>query len=247
MSMRRIFIFGATSAIAEATARCFAENGAAFFLAARDPEKLTALAADLRVRGAAAVVTAVSDALDFKGHPALVKAAFQALGGLDTAVIAHGVLPDQRACEHSFEDARLAFEINALGAMSVLTHVANRFEAEGAGTIVAIGSAAGDRGRQSNYVYGAAKAALSVFMQGLRNRLHRRGVHVLTVKPGLVDTPMTAAFRKGILWARPQRIAAGICAAVENKNDVVYLPWFWSLVMRLIRTLPESIAKRLAL
>jgi decaprenylphospho-beta-D-erythro-pentofuranosid-2-ulose 2-reductase len=247
MTMRRIFIFGATSAIAEATARRFAVAGSSFFLVARDRNKLEALADDLRVRGAADVATAVADALDFDHHQALVNAAFEALSGLDTALIAHGTLPDQKSCEQSFETVRRAFEINALGVMSLLTHVANRFEAQGFGTIAVLGSVAGDRGRQSNYVYGAAKGAVSVFMQGLRNRLHRRGVHVLTIKPGWVDTPMTAAFRKGILWACPQKIAAGIYNAIENSKNVVYLPWFWSPIMRVIRTLPESIFNRLRL
>jgi decaprenylphospho-beta-D-erythro-pentofuranosid-2-ulose 2-reductase len=247
MTMRRIFIFGATSAIAEATARRFAGSGTSFFLAARDRDKLEALADDLRARGAATVATAVADALDFGRHQALVNAAFEALCGLDTVLIAHGTLPDQKSCEESFEAARRAFEVNALGVMSLLTHVANRFEAQGFGTIAVLGSVAGDRGRQSNYVYGAAKGAVSVFMQGLRNRLHRRGVHVLTIKPGLVDTPMTAAFRKGILWAIPHKIASGVYTAIENKKDVVYLPWFWSPIIRVIRTLPESIFKRLRL
>jgi decaprenylphospho-beta-D-erythro-pentofuranosid-2-ulose 2-reductase len=245
--MRRIFIFGATSAIAEATARLFAAGGNRFFLVARDKGKLEALADDLRVRGAEKVATAVADAFEYDRHQALVLAAFQNLGGLDTALIMHGTLSDQQYCEESFDAALRVFAINALGAMSVLTHIANQFEAQGFGTIAAISSVAGDRGRQSNYVYGASKGALSVFMQGLRNRLHRRGVHVLTIKPGLVDTPMTAAFRKGILWASPQKIASGIYAAIENKKDVVYLPWFWSPILRLIQMLPESIFKRLKL
>jgi len=245
--MRRIFIFGATSAIAEATARRFAVNGNSFFLTARDGNKLEALADDLRVRGATKAATAVADALDFDRHQDLVNAAVEALGGLDTVLIAHGTLPDQKSCEESFEATRRAFEINALGGMSLMTHVANRFEAQGFGTIAVLSSVAGDRGRQSNYAYGAAKGALSIFMQGLRSRLHRRGVHVLTIKPGWVNTPMTAAFRKGILWSSPQKIAAGIYTAIENKKDVVYLPWFWSPIMRVIRALPESIFKRMRL
>jgi short-subunit dehydrogenase len=110
-----------------------------------------------------------------------------------------------------------------------------------------ISSAAGDRGRQSNYVYGAAKGAVSIFMQGLRNRLHSSGVRVLTIKPGFVDTPMTAAFSKGVLWARPQQVARGIYKAIEKKKDIVYLPWFWSPIMRVIRGVPEAIFKRLRL
>jgi decaprenylphospho-beta-D-erythro-pentofuranosid-2-ulose 2-reductase len=247
MTMRRILIFGATSAIAEATARLFAADGDSFFLVGRDRGKLEAVADDLRVRGAPQTATAVIDALDFNRHQAVVDEAFEALQGLDTVLIAHGTLPDQKACELSFEIARREFEINALGVMSLLTHTANRFERQGLGTIAVISSAAGDRGRQSNYVYGAAKGAVSIFMQGLRNRLHSHGVRVLTIKPGFVDTPMTAAFAKGMLWARPKRVARGIYNAIEKKKDVVYLPWFWSPIMRMIRGLPEAIFKRLRL
>jgi short-subunit dehydrogenase len=245
--MRRILIFGATSALAEATARLFATGDNSFFLVARDAAKLEAVADDLRVRGAAQVAAAVADALEFDRHQTVVKEACEALGGLDTVLIAHGTLPDQKSCEQSFETARREFEINALAVMSLLTHVANRFEGQGFGTIAVISSVAGDRGRRSNYVYGAAKGAVSIFMQGLRNRLHRRGVHVLTIKPGFVDTPLTAAFPKGFLWARPQQVARGIHEAIEKKKDVVYLPWFWSPIMVVIRGLPEVIFKRLRL
>jgi short-subunit dehydrogenase len=245
--MRRILIFGATSAQAEATARLFAKDGSRFFLVARDPGKLAVVADDLRLRGAVKVAVAAADALDFERHPALVDEAFKALSGLDVVLIAHGTLPDQKSCEQSFAATRREFDINALGVMSLLIHVANRFERQGSGTIAVIGSVAGDRGRQSNYVYGAAKGAVSIFMQGLRNRLHSRRVHVLTVKPGFVDTPMTAAFPKGTLWARPQQVARGIYGAIEKKKDVVYLPWFWSPIMRVIRGLPEAVFKRLRL
>ena len=245
--MRRIFIFGATSAIAEATARLFAREGHCFFLVARDPLKLMTLADDLRVRGAAMVLTDVADATEYGRHHELIQSALHGLGGLDTALICHGALGDQGLCEQSFDAALRVFEVNALGSISVLTHVANQFEAQSFGTIAAISSVAGDRGRQANYVYGASKAALSAYMQGLRNRLHRRGVHVVTIKPGFVDTPMTAAFRKGPLWARPEQIASGIYQAITNKKDVVYLPWFWSLVSAAMQMLPESVFKRISL
>ena len=110
-----------------------------------------------------------------------------------------------------------------------------------------ISSVAGDRGRQSNYVYGSAKAAVTTFLQGLRNRLHPAGVQVLTVKPGFVDTPMTSAFPKGPLWASPEQIARGIHRAIQKRKDVVYLPGFWRLIMRVIREIPEAVFKRLSL
>lgn len=245
--MRKTFIFGATSAIAEATARLFAADNGSLFLVARDPDKLKVLADDLRIRGATLVKTAIADALDFDHHQTLVDEAFAALSGLDTVFIAHGTLPDQKFCEHSFDQVRREFETNAMGVLSLLTHAANRFEHQGFGTLCVLSSVAGDRGRQSNYVYGAAKGAVSVFLQGLRNRLSSKGVHVLTVKPGFVDTPMTAAFAKNRLWASPDRVAHGIYSAVAKKKDTVYLPWFWSPVMLTIRLLPEAIFKRLRL
>ncbi len=247
MMTRKLFIFGATSAIAEATARLFAAEGGSFFLVARDPDKLTVLAEDLRIRGAAQVMTAAGDALDFDHHQELIDEAFEALNGLDTVLIAHGSLPEQKWCEQSFDQVRREFEINAMAVLSLLTHAANRFEGQGFGTLCAISSVAGDRGRQSNYVYGAAKGAVSIFLQGLRNRLHSKGVQVLTIKPGFVDTPMTAAFTKSRLWVSPDRVARGIHTAVTNSKDIVYLPWFWSPLMRVIRWLPEFIFKRLRL
>ena len=244
---RKLFIFGATSAIAEATARLFVADGGSFFLVARDPDKLKVLAEDLRIRGAAQVMTARADALDFDRHQTLIDEAFAALNGLDTVLIAHGSLPDQKCCEQSFDQVRREFEINTMAVLSLLTHAANKFEGQGFGTLCVISSVAGDRGRQSNYVYGAAKGTVAIFLQGLRNRLHSSGVKVLTVKPGFVDTPMTATFTKNWLWVPPDQIARGIYKAVMNRKDIVYLPWFWSPVMWVIRWLPEIIYKRLHL
>lgn len=244
---RKLFIFGATSAIAEATARLFAADGGSFFLVARDPDKLRVSAEDLRFRGAAQVMTARADALDFDRHQTLIDEASAALNGLDTVLIAHGSLPDQKGCEQSFDQVRREFEINTMTVLSLLTHAANKLEGQGFGTLCVISSVAGDRGRQSNYVYGAAKGAVSIFLQGLRNRLHSSGVQVLTVKPGFVDTPMTASFTKNRLWVPPDQVARGIYKAVMNRKDIVYLPWFWSPVMWVIRRLPENIFKRLRL
>jgi short-subunit dehydrogenase len=166
---------------------------------------------------------------------------------MDVVLIAHGTLPDQKACEASFEHTRREFETNALSVMSLLTHVANYFEREKRGTIAVIASVAGDRGRQSNYVYGTAKGAVSLFMQGLRNRLAPAGVHVLTIKPGFVDTPMTSEFKKGLLWAQPDRVARDIQRAIEKKKDIAYVPPFWRYIMWVIGAIPEFVFKRLRL
>jgi short-subunit dehydrogenase len=239
-----VFIAGATSAIAQATARLLARRGASFFLVARDARKLDAVAADLRARGAPRVECAVADLDALERHGRLVDEAGACLGGIDIALIAHGILPDQAQCEADFSRALAALNTNFVSAASLAAELGNRLEKRGRGTIAVIGSVAGDRGRQSNYVYGAAKGGLAVFLQGLRHRLHRSGVNVVTVKPGFVDTPMTRHFPKGALWATPQRVAEGIVRAIDRRRHEVYLPGFWRLIMAVVRGLPEKIFLR---
>jgi short-subunit dehydrogenase len=185
------------------------------------------------------------DLNDFGQHEALVDKAYAALGGLDGAVLAHGVLGDQAECQKSYASAEKVFTTNFNSAASLLTVLANRFEAQKAGTLVALSSVAGDRGRQSNYVYGASKAALTAFMQGLRHRLAGSGVKVVTVKPGPVNTPMTAGFEKKHTFARPEDVARGIVRAAERGAGEVYLPGKWRLIMLIIRNLPDFIFNRM--
>ncbi len=244
---QRILIIGAASAIAEAAARQWAGRGAALFLVARNAAKLETIAADLRVRGAASVAVQAMDATDTAAHAAMLDAAVAALGGIDAALIAHGTLPDQKACEASVELTLQEIDNNGLSVIALATRLANLMEAQGSGSLAVISSVAGDRGRQSNYVYGAAKGMVTRFLQGLRNRLAKKGVQVLTIKPGFVDTPMTAAFKKGALWAQPEDVARGILAAIDKGRDEVYLPGFWRLIMLVIRHIPERIFKKLSL
>ena len=237
--MRRILIVGATSAIAEATARIFAQRGDSLYLVGRKTSRLESIAADLKVRGAPVVGIETLDANDMAGHEAMLVRAEQTLGALDTVLIAHGTLSNQRACEASAELTVNEISTNGVSAVALLTHIAQRFESRRSGTIAVISSVAGDRGRQSNYVYGSAKALMSAFLSGLRQRLSKSGVAVITIKPGFVDTPMTAAIPKGgPLWAKPQQVAAGIVKAIDRKATVVYLPWFWALIMLIIRSIP---------
>jgi short-subunit dehydrogenase len=243
---QRILIVGATSAIATEVARAFAERGASLILTGRKPERLAALADDLAVRGAAEVETAVLDVLATESHAAVVERAF-APGRLDVAVIAHGTLPDQTRCQESAVETIRALEVNFTATAALLTLLANRFEAQRGGVIAVITSVAGDRGRQSNYVYGAAKGGLAVFLQGLRNRLHHRGVSVVTLKPGFVDTPMTAEVPKNPLFSTARRAGRAIHSAIEGRRDVAYIPWFWRPIMALVTSLPESVFKRLRL
>jgi decaprenylphospho-beta-D-erythro-pentofuranosid-2-ulose 2-reductase len=245
--MRKVLILGATSAIAEATARRLAAAGDALYLVGRRSDRLQAVADDLRVRGGAPLAFEVLDLNRLEEHPAMIERAVQALGGLDTVLIAHGTLSDQATCQRSVEHTLAEIRTNALSVVSLLTLLAERFEVQGRGSLVVISSVAGDRGRGSNYVYGCAKAMVTSFTSGLRQRLAASGVQVLTIKPGFVDTPMTIAFPKGPLWARPDAIARGIVGAIRSQRSVVYLPGFWRLIMAVICAIPEPLFRRLSL
>lgn len=244
--MRKTLIVGATSAIAQATAKRLAQAGDALFLVARNEQKLSAVRDDLLLRGAASVGSAVLDVRSTGEHRSVIEAAHDGLGGMDLAIIAHGSLPSQQECQASYEATLGAFEVNALSVMSLLIHLSAVLEGEGGGTLVVISSVAGDRGRRSNYVYGSAKGAVSLFAQGLRSQLSGSNVRVITIKPGLVDTPMTEGLTKGLLWSEPDRIARGIVGALGGSRDVVYLPWYWRWVMLVVRLIPERIFKRLS-
>ncbi len=246
--MNKILIIGATSAQAQATARLFASDGARLFLAGRDPQKLEDVAADLLARGAAAVDKLIIDLNDVSRHQELIKTAVASLDGLEAVLIAHGTLGDQAAGQADFSVTVQELNTNLLSVISLLTILANLFEERGGGGCLAvISSVAGDRGRQSNYIYGTAKGGLAVFLSGLRNRLYRSGVRVVTIKPGFVDTPMTADFDKGFLWAKPDDVAKTIYSAMLKGKDVVYVPGFWRLIMFIIKALPEWLFKRLNL
>jgi decaprenylphospho-beta-D-erythro-pentofuranosid-2-ulose 2-reductase len=245
--LKRILIIGATSAIAESSARIFARRGEALFLVGRDAARLQAIADDLRVRGAHMVQTFPLDVAETGRYGLLLQTATEQMGGLDTALIAHGTLSDQAACQASVDLLLQEFQTNALSVMALCTLLANHFEAQRSGTIAVISSVAGDRGRRSNYVYGSAKAALTAFSSGLRQRLHACGVAVITIKPGFVDTPMTSAFKKGALWASPDSVAESIVRAMDRGTPVIYTPWFWRAIMWIIRAIPERIFSRLKL
>jgi decaprenylphospho-beta-D-erythro-pentofuranosid-2-ulose 2-reductase len=249
--MKNILIIGATSSIAEHCARVWAARGAKLFLVGRNAERLATIADDLRVRGqtqGTEVDSFVMDATDLDSHQAMLNAAIGFLGRMDAALMAHGTLPDQKACEASVDQTLAELNSNGVSVVALATRLANIFEAQGAGCLAAIGSVAGDRGRQSNYTYGAAKALVDRFFEGLRNRLAPKGVSVLLIKPGFVDTPMTAAFDKGgPLWATPDRVAREIVTAMDKCRQVLYTPWFWRWIMLIIRHIPERIFVRLKL
>jgi len=239
----RVAIFGATSAIAVEIARVYAGRGARLFLAGRDPAKLRAL---VEARGDAVAGFREVDLTAPGAAAAAVSAAIEALGGgLDVAVIAHGWLGDQLASERDVAEAERIIATNFVSVVALLVPLGNHFEAAGAGHIAVLSSVAGDRGRPRNYTYGASKGALNLYLQGLRTRLWARGVGVHTLKLGPVDTPMTATHEKTMLFARADRVAADIVAAIDAGRAEAYVPWYWRFIMAIVRNMPERATQRL--
>lgn len=245
--MSNILILGATSAIAKHTTRLLAADGHTLYLVARNNDKLAAIKQDMLVRGATEVSYENLDLAEVSQHEPLIQRAISKMGNIDIVFIAYGTLSDQAHSIESYENTLKELQINCLSVISLLTILANIMEQQQSGSIVVISSPSGDRGRQSNYIYGTAKGALSIFLQGLRNRLAKSRVHVLTIKPGFVDTPMTKDFKKGLLWVGPEIISKGIYNALKKKKESVYLPFFWQYIMLVIKFIPEKIFKHLKL
>lgn len=241
---RRILVLGATSGIAEACVRLWAERGDNLYLVARHADKLAAVAADARTRGAAYVDSAVADLNDTGAHPELLARAINSLGGLDVAFVAVGVLGDQAAAERSFATANEILHTNYTVPLSLLTWLANYCAQRHGGTLAALSSVAGERGRKSNYVYGSAKAGLTAFLSGLRNRIDREGVRVITIKPGPVKTAMTEGMKGSEKFADVNAVAATIVKAIDRGQDVLYVPAMFRIAMAVIRAIPEGIFKK---
>ena len=237
-------ILGASSAIGRAFARALARSGSRIILAGRDLEDLQATAADLHVASGAHAEVASFDAVDFASHAALAEAWGRTDGPLNV-ILVFGLMPEQDAIDNDPKLACAAIDTTFTGAVSILHYLAPHLEKRRAGTVIGIGSVAGDRGRLKNYVYGAAKAGLHTYLAGLRNRLARFGVHVLTVKPGFVDTAMTWGLPGLFLVASPETIARKSLAAAAKGKNVCYVPGFWRLIMLVIKVIPEAIFKRL--
>lgn len=240
----RYLILGATSAIARATARALAQRGHSIVLAGRDRDELERDAADIRVRYQVAVSVSSFDAESFDGHAEFLD---QVIGQneLEGVVLAFGYLGEQSRAASDFAESLAIMQRNYVGAVSILNRCAEHFAQKGRGNIIAISSVAGDRGRQSNYIYGSAKGGLTIYLEGLRNAMFHRGVHVLTVKPGFVDTAMTYGMPGLFLVASPSYVASRILRALDKKRNELYVPWFWRWIMLIIRHVPEPIFKRL--
>ena len=246
-----VLILGATSRIAQAIAAEYAASGESLYLAARDQDEAERIAADLRVRHSATATAAAFDARDFDSHPALIAAAAETLGGIDIAIVAFGEIGEQPESESDFRKALAVIEVNYTGAVSVCEALAEHMAAHAtenrSGVIAGISTVAGDRGRQSNYFYGSAKGGFSLYLQGLRGRMRRHGVHVMTAKLGFVDTPMTYGLKTRIPIASPEAAARAIVRGIRRRKDTLYYPRFWRFVMFAIKAIPERLFKRLSL
>lgn len=241
--MKNVLILGATSDMAIALAKRFAGEKYSITLAARDPSALRDVARDIELRTGTKTAVLDFDALKTDSHAAF----YQGLEPKPTIVISvFGYLGDQILAEHDFKEARRILDTNYMGAISILNIAANDFENKEDGCIIGISSVAGERGRQSNYLYGSAKAGFTAYLSGLRNRLCKKGVHVMTVKPGFVRTKMTADMElPARLTADPERAAEDIYRAYRKRINVVYTLWMWRYIMFIIRMIPEPIFKRL--
>lgn len=248
----RVVIFGATSAIAQEVARLFAKMGAELCLVGRNKEKLQAVASDLKIRGAGRADLIVSDLSHVSDPTKMIAQVVDSLGGIDVALLAHGILNSAlnrtpAGDSTTYEATEDVFRVNFLSYVSLLFPLTDYLKNQGSGIVAVISSVAADRGRQSNFVYGSSKAALDSFASGLRNKLFKSGVHVMTIKPGFVSTPMTVGFKQGPLFASPEVVGKTIFKALQKKTDILYVPCFWYLIMFIIRMIPECIFKKLRL
>lgn len=242
---KRVIILGATSAIAQATAQMFAKDNCNFILVGRSELRLEAVASDLKVRGASKVEIVCGEISDSsKVHDLFSKINLNNSAD-EILLLAYGSLGNQEISQNDIKIAHKELETNFVSATLWLSLFANYFEKKRSGTIAVISSVAGDRGRKKNYFYGAAKAGLTTFLSGLRNRLASSSVSVITIVPGFVDTPMTADFKKGALFASPHKVGKDIYNAIYSQVDVIYTPWIWRYIMFLIRNIPERLFKRM--
>jgi len=241
----KIIIIGATSAIARSTARLYAEQNSQIFLVGRDERRLRELKADLELRGANSIENLTLDITNCNEHANVINKSIQFLGHIDIAIICHGSLPDQKKCESNFREIEKAININGLTTISFCTEISKQLELQKAGTLAVITSVAGDRGRQPNFIYGAAKSMVSTYLQGLRGKLLPFDVHVIDIKPGLVDSPMTAKFEKGALWSTPELVAIDIVSGIKKKRHTIYTPSYWRFIMAAVCSIPEVIFKKM--
>lgn len=241
---QHLAVFGATSAIAIETTRRFAEAGHALTLVGRSPERLESLKNDMMTRGASSCEIIAENPADFSKQEEIVNKSLNK--PTNHVLVAYGVLGDQNTDEKDVVKTREVIDVNFTSQATLCLLIAEKLKEQKKGLITVISSVAGDRGRQSNFIYGSSKSGMSAFLQGLRNRLYPDGIDVLDVKPGFVDTPMTAHLAKKTLPATPQTVGQDIYKAMNRKRPfTLYTPFFWRYIMMIIRNVPESIFRKL--
>ncbi|MCX7909230.1 MAG: SDR family NAD(P)-dependent oxidoreductase [Ignavibacteria bacterium] len=243
--MERILVLGAYSGIGQAVLNILAKRNSKLFLVGRDQEKLRIVEEHLRVVGNSELFYFAMDLNEIESHKELLEKAIKQMNGLDTVFVCYGILPNQRELEQNPDKSIENYYTNALSTIHFVSLAANYFEAMHKGTIAVVTSVAGDRGRKSNYFYGSAKGCVDIFLEGLRHRLFGKNVKVVTIKPGVVDTPMTKDLDKKVFVSQPEEVAKDIVRALESNKDVVYTPWFWKYIMKVIRLMPSKIFYRL--
>jgi short-subunit dehydrogenase len=246
-TLQKVVVLGATSGIALEVQRQLAERGCELLLVARSPQRLAELQADLQIRGARKVLAYAADLASIQHHASIVGFVREHFSDFDTVLLAYGSMQDQKESEASVAVLIDEIQVNFVSASAILTLFATDLKQRHTGCIAAITSVAGDRGRRSNYVYGSAKGALSLFLQGLRSRLHPAGVRVITIKPGPTRTAMTDHMPNSGRFAAPEQVAHDIIRALERRSpDVLYTPKMWRYVMSAVNHIPEGIFKRLS-
>lgn len=244
---KRICIFGATSSIAQSLIHLFNGPDISFVLFGRNLQKLEVVREDILSKNKSKVFLEKFDLKDFNLHKIYVEKTINFLGGLDLCIFAYGWLPDNRKLESCSELIFENFIVNSFSIISISSHVVNYFEKEGRGTLAVISSVASERGRRSNYYYGSAKSSLDVFLEGLRHRFAKTKISIITIKPGLVDTPTTHHLKKNLFFASPETVAKDIFDAIIRKKSVVFTPFYWKYLMLIIKLLPRSLFYNLKL
>jgi len=242
----RLIVLGATSAIGEATARLYAADNASILLVGRNENRIEEIAADLRIRGAKEVETAIYDLAETATADEQLRAWSRRIGGADDILLCYGVLGDQKRAEKDNVHAEDILRINFNSAAAWCLASANLLEERGHGTLIVLGSVAGDRGRRANFVYGAAKAGLEALVTGISHRFAGNGPRAVIIKPGPTATPMTEGMKRdGLLWSTPEQVARQIYKSAKSGGPVAYAPSFWRYVMLIIRNIPNTIFNRM--
>lgn len=243
--MKSILLLGANSDIGQALAVKYAEEGYKILIAGRNVDRLSSLQDDLKIRHNVDSEVLMFDAVDFDSHESFYQ---QIADRPEITICIFGYLGDQEVAEGNWQEAQKIINTNYTGAVSILNIVANDYKDKGQGVIVGISSVAGERGRGSNYMYGSAKAGFTAYLSGLRNKLAKKGVHVMTVKPGFVNTRMTEDLTlPGPITAQPLGVANAIYKGVRKRSNTIYVLWIWKWIMLIIKSIPESIFKKMKL